>query len=146
TVSPDALSLVAQTGGIITGLDQGKKEYQAGDVIFTLGSPELVRQREDLVQQLRIEEGRLASLKALQERKATTTLEVAPVEEKVLKLRQQLVHLEQESAVQVFRAPCDLSIKEILISNGMTVNKGATTLNYFDSQRVRFTVEMPLTQ
>ena len=142
----DEAGLTAQVGGIVLGLDQSKGQYKQGDIIFSLIDPERVQQREGLARRLVIEEGTYRVLKGLQAQGGATVAELTPVEERINELRRQLAQADQKGSVEAVKAPCDLSIKEVLVANGMTVNKGVDIVSYYYGQRARLNIEIPVTQ
>jgi biotin carboxyl carrier protein len=145
-VTLDEIGLTAQSGGIVTGLDQNKREYQQGEVIFRLVDPEAGQQRSELNDWLRIQKDKLAELQALSIKGAASGMEISVVQEKIAQISQQLARLDVERGLEVVKAPCRLFARDILVSNGMTVNKGAGLINYLAQRRVRLSLELPLTQ
>ncbi len=143
---PDEMHLTAGVSGVIGGLERNKKEYKAGDVVMTVASPEVMKQREEVTRQLSIQEETLLALKGLEAQGAAAASEVAAAEEKTGQLRQQIARVDQEGSVESIKAPSDLSVKEVLVLNGMTVNKGTKVLDYFNGERVRINVDMPTAQ
>jgi hypothetical protein len=113
---------------------------------MTVASPEVMKQREEVTRQLSIQEETLSALKGLQAQGAAAAFEVAAAEEKTGQLRQQLARVDQEGSVESIKAPSDLTVKDVTVVNGMTVNKGTKVLDYFNGQRVRINVDMPTAQ
>lgn len=144
-VAPEAVGLMVQTGGLVSDFDQGRRNYQPGDIIMTLLNPEVLQQRKELSARLQIEEESLEIDTKLAETGAVTLSHLAHAQERVFETRRLVALADLELAAGVVRAPVGLTIKEAFVSNGMTVGPGKQVLNYVTRQRVRLGLGVPST-
>ncbi|MFH0754475.1 MAG: TolC family protein, partial [Candidatus Omnitrophota bacterium] len=145
-IVPDDVALIAQTNGIVAGLDPHKMQYEAGETIFRLTDPALTQQLSVLNQALMIEKNKLTELLQLQARQAATSQEIDPVHVRINDLMQQWVRLTQSRQDQVVVAPVRLTIKNMLAANGKQVNKGDPLMDYLTWSKAWVTVDMPLNE
>ncbi len=143
--------LEARYTGIVTGFDPDKKEYKEyvapgkRDHVLFLLSPELYGRLERLTNQLDIRKHHLSDLQGLFAKQAATQEEVANAQQQVDDLAKQLAQAEEEkTACEVF-APHDLTVRDILVHNGMQVKAGDPLLDILDRQRVRVNFTLPTT-
>lgn len=137
--------MVSRTSGIVSGFNPDKKEYKAGELIFSIINPELNTRIDQLNSQLQIQNKRLADLKDLYGKSAATLQEVVKAKQQVDNLSEELSKSYEEKVGNVVTAPHDFVVKSISIANGMEIAKGAELLNYYDQQRVRLNFKVSST-
>ncbi len=136
--------VVAKSGGIVTGLDQGKKEYKEGETILTLQDLELDSRIEGLRAESQNRENKLGETKALFDAQAATEQEVNQAQQQVQEVEQKLAQAKEEKANDTVTAPHDLKILDIKVANGLSVPKGSQLLRYSDQQRIRVDMDVPI--
>ncbi len=137
--------VVAMSGGIVSGLDPEKKDYKAGDTMLILADPLLNSRIEQLAAELDIYKKKLSDLKILFDQQAASAQELSQARQQVDKVSQELALARQQKMATVVIAPHDLSVRNMLVVNGMQVNGGTKILRYVDKQRVRVNFTVPMT-
>ena len=137
-------NVVAKSSGIITNLNTDKKEYEKGERILTLENYELDGRIDQLTAALQIQEAKLADLKILFDTQAASQQELNQVQEQVQETQQQLDKARQEKALGIVTAPHKLKVRDFQVTDGMNASDKQPLLSYYDQERERIDIQVPV--
>ncbi|MDE2230661.1 MAG: TolC family protein [Candidatus Omnitrophica bacterium] len=134
-------NLTAKLSGFAEILDASKTTYKEGETILIIRNLQLESRITTLRAQLHAAEEMEASLEQSQ---AAPVNELQKARENVQSLQQELTKALAERELGKVKAPHKLVIRDFQVDSGTPVEQGAALASYFDEDRVRFEVDLPI--
>ena len=139
---PDVLT--SGIGGYIENLDEHKTSYEKDELILTIKNFELESRMAATQATLALAKDTLARLEKANETQAATSNELEDARKEVQRLENQLAQDTAKEALGAVKAPNKLTIRDFQMDNGASVREGSPLFSYFDGDRVRLDIYLPI--
>lgn len=137
--------ILARSSGIVEGLDEGRREYRAGEAIFSIVDPDLKNLIDQHKAELEVKKGYLDQLEKADARdqNAVPQSQIDAAKTQISRIEQELSALTQQMRAGDFVTPHDIRITSLRVQNGVTISKGELLFKYSDKQKVVLHLLLP---
>ena len=140
--TPVESQIMSRVGGVVSDLVAGKS-VSINDPLVNVSDRPNAFNIEGLTSDIQVQQGLVNILEQAYSQGANNHLDLVEAKLKLLDLQQQLDDARAQEALHKLKAPYDLTIHDVMVSENESIKPGTAVLGYYTRDRLRFDIPIP---